>query len=410
MGRQSGEIGEGAKGRHMKKKILVTYYSMVIGGSTTSLLSLLNCIDKSKYEVDLQLYRHDGPLFQYIPQGVNILPPACKEVGKAQKYAKFLLHGFWKKALLVNRNLGKKGFSQQVLSQFQVQELSKPLDNVVYDFALGFVEGWSDYYLAHRVKANKKYGWYHSTFENAAPNAALEFDWIEKVDNIVFVVDACTSSFKKILPQYQAKAITVSNILDSSIVKQRSLEAVDDPILARMKGFKGMRIITVCRTDIHTKGLDRIVNCAKQLKEEGHKFIWFILGDGPGQSELKQQIAESDVEDVLVLMGIRLNPYPYVRACDVFCLASRIEGKPITITEAQMLGVVPVVTEYMSAHSQILDKTDGLIARNDDVDIINKVRYCIEHPETVEKMKRYLYTHEYGNKDYIKTIEDTLLS
>ena len=38
-----------------KKKILVVYPEMLVGGSTTSLLAFLNCIDKEKYEVDLPI-------------------------------------------------------------------------------------------------------------------------------------------------------------------------------------------------------------------------------------------------------------------------------------------------------------------------------------------------------------------
>ena len=49
-----------------KKKILVIYPEMLVGGSTTSLLAFLNCIDKEKYEVDLQLYKNVNEMLDII--------------------------------------------------------------------------------------------------------------------------------------------------------------------------------------------------------------------------------------------------------------------------------------------------------------------------------------------------------
>lgn len=66
----------------MKKKLLFAYPEMLIGGSTTSLLSLFNTIDYNKYEVDLILYRNRGEFLKAIPEKVNLLPQACKYDGK----------------------------------------------------------------------------------------------------------------------------------------------------------------------------------------------------------------------------------------------------------------------------------------------------------------------------------------
>lgn len=76
----------------MKKKILFSYYSMDMGGSTTSLLSLMNSLNPEKYEVYLIMYRNTGNMISYIPKHVTILEPAVKEKSIYQnikKYAKF---------------------------------------------------------------------------------------------------------------------------------------------------------------------------------------------------------------------------------------------------------------------------------------------------------------------------------
>lgn len=60
----------------MKKRVLFVYSTMMLGGSTTSLLSLLQNFDYEKYQVDLLLYKAEGPFIGYIPEQVNILPTA----------------------------------------------------------------------------------------------------------------------------------------------------------------------------------------------------------------------------------------------------------------------------------------------------------------------------------------------
>ena len=47
-----------------KKRVLVIYPEMMMGGSTTALLAFLKGIDKEKYEVDLQLYKNRGELLE----------------------------------------------------------------------------------------------------------------------------------------------------------------------------------------------------------------------------------------------------------------------------------------------------------------------------------------------------------
>ena len=73
-----------------------------------------------------------------------------------------------------------------------------------------------------------------------------------------------------------------------------------------------------------------------------------------------------------------------------------------------ILGVPPVVTEYLSAKDQICDGKDGIVAENNDEAIISAVLSCIENKQRVADMKHYLNTHEYGNKEYIKIIEKEL--
>ena len=62
----------------MKKKVLIAYETMMIGGTTTALLSLLSSFDYEKYDIDLILYTNKGRLLEEIPEEVNLLEQAYK--------------------------------------------------------------------------------------------------------------------------------------------------------------------------------------------------------------------------------------------------------------------------------------------------------------------------------------------
>jgi hypothetical protein len=63
------------KGNVMKKKLLVILpAAMEVGGVERSLIGLLGALDYERYEVDLFLYGHHGPLFDGIDPRVNLLP------------------------------------------------------------------------------------------------------------------------------------------------------------------------------------------------------------------------------------------------------------------------------------------------------------------------------------------------
>ena len=227
----------------IKKKILFVYYSMVVGGSTTSLLSILNRLDREKYDIDLLLYRHDGPMMPYIPEDINLLPDASTNFSSLKKVIKFAFSKYSFKSLIVNLAHGKTGFSGQVLCDFQVNKLSRTL-NEKYDIAVGFIEGWSDRYVANMVKAKTKICWLHSGFANIAEVSSLEMHWMKKVDKIVTVAQKCYEDFCDLVPQMASKACFYENIIASDMVRERSLIEDNDDL--NYKKFKNSNLFICC--------------------------------------------------------------------------------------------------------------------------------------------------------------------
>ena len=391
----------------MKKTILIAYYSMMLGGSTTSLLALLNNLNPEEYEIDLQLQNNTGPFLDQIPEYVNLLPAANIYTGIKGKLIKgfnYVFSGTAAKAHLINRQHGKSGSNGQVWEDLSARRFSRK-NPKEYDIAIGFLEGWPVRYIAYNIHAKKKLGWLHSTFSKLAPVPELEKPWMEQVDQIVFVADDCRDAFRVEMPEFAEKAITVPNIVDSTLLRERAEQTDEtDEDFVRFRDADCFKLVTVCRINISVKGLDRTVACAKRLKEQGRKFLWIIVGDGEDMIPLRDMIDRANVADCVIPIGSRMNPLPFLKEADVFCMLSRYEGKPMVVTESMILGTPPLVTRYLSAGEQICNGVEGMIVENAEDTAFPVILKCMDQPATVQSMKEYLLRHEYGNQEDVHTI------
>ena len=134
-------------------------------------------------------------------------------------------------------------------------------------------------------------------------------------------------------------------------------EKIDNP----MNNDNRFKVVTVARLS-HAKGIDNAVKALKILKDKGYTDIaWYVVGYGGDEAMIKDLIKELKLEDSFILLGKQTNPYPYMKAADLYVQPSRYEGKAVTVGEAQILTKPVMITNYTTATSQVRDGFDGYI-------------------------------------------------
>ena len=385
----------------MKKNILFIYSSMMVGGSTTSLLSLLNNIDYERYNIDLQLYDNNGELQSQINKQVNILEPCNKKV---KKYKKFINPLFWVELFFARfLSFVKKNrlINAQFMSKYEAMATEKLQKN--YDVAVSFLEFWPTEYLVRRTIAKKKICWIHIDVKEGGLLRFASKNTYKKADKIVLVSDSCKSNFELLYPQYRNKTYCVENLLSSKLVRSLSQEQTKITLSGKFK------FITVCRIVYASKGLDRALLAFKKLKDEGeltNEVKWYVIGDGLDYNNMEQFIKDNDLEQNVILLGQHSNPYCIEKQADIFLLPSRYEGKPMAVTEAQMLGLLPVVCNYSSAPEQIRDGYDGIIAQNNDEDIYFVIKRILEGKYNIGEMRKNIISQDYSNIYAIESVNN----
>lgn len=85
-----------------------------------------------------------------------------------------------------------------------------------------------------------------------------------------------------------------------------------------------------------------IVEAAADAIKAAPNLRFAFFGDGPLRVPMRQLASELGVENVIALPGATTEPWAELAGMDVFVLASRMEGLPNVMVEAQIMGV-PVV-------------------------------------------------------------------
>lgn len=387
-----------------KKEILFAYNAMNIGGSTTSLLSILNRLDYSKYNVDLLLNENSGELLSEIPSEVNILPAARKYSDRRAEYFHRLLSPKYMTHFLISKWIAYRDKCDMHGIQYREWkdiEFFRTIDKE-YDVAIAFLEGDRCKFVARHIKAKRKVAWIHLDYIGAEMEAKYDQDTMCIYDAIVHVSEKCKKSFEYLFPQLKNKTYVIENILVEEYVKRRAKEKE-----AFIVQSSKINLITVCRISFFHKGLDRVIQVLARLKNEGlaEKLCWYIVGDGEDLDTLKNMIITYGLERYIVILGSKVNPYPYLAGMSLFFLPSRFEGKPMAVTEGFMMGLPALVTQYSSACEQVRDDVDGMIVENSEDGIYQGLKYIAEHPEKIEEWKKNVLAYDYSNVEEIKKVE-----
>lgn len=393
-----------------KKRIFISMHYLELGGAEISLIGLLQALDYSRYDVDLFIHRHQGELMQFIPKEVNLLPelmpyaciesPLTEALWKGQ-YGVALgrLKAKWRALRYQPKDSSKP---QCAIFQYIAQEVNKYLPSLEqygeYDLAISFLQPHN--YVLSKVKAKKKACWIHTDYTKVEFDVDAELPIWSVYDQIVSISPDVTRTFLQVFPSLEDKIVEIENILSSEFVRKRADETNVDSEMPKEKGRANL--LSVGRfTD--AKNYDNVPDICRQVREQGGDVRWYIIGYGE-EALIRQKIHEAGMEEYVILLGKRTNPYPYMKACDIYAQPSRYEGKSVTVREAQMLCKPVVITNYSTAKSQIRDGVDGVIVPKDNEGCAKGIADFIRNKQLQNDIINYLHDHDYGNVDEVEKV------
>lgn len=390
------------------KTIFIAIHYLELGGAEISLIGLLNALDYSRCNVDLFVYAHRGELMSQIPPPVNLLPenPVYAQIERPMK--EVLRDGSWK--MVLARLRGKRRFARYVrqnhpkdgsaIFSYVMNSVVHQLPDIApekeYDLAISFLTPHE--IVLKKVRANKKVAWIHTDYSRMDIATQLELPVWSAYDRIVSISPAVTDSFLCVFPTLKDKVVEIANILSPTFVRKRAEAITTVDIEQEMPHTKGVvNLLSVGRFSA-AKNYDNVPDICRRIIATGVDVRWYIIGFGGDEALIRQRIAESRMERHVFILGKKENPYPYMKACDIYVQPSRYEGNAVTVREAQILGKPVVVTNYPTASSQIQDGLDGVIVPLDNERCAKGMVALMADSEKQYRLSAYCLTHDFGNE------------
>lgn len=374
------------------KKILFVINTLGRGGAENALIQLIKKLDKNEYDVSLYVILGQGELIEKVPEHVHVLNESFdassvlsregKKMMKKRIFGMFFKNAaVFKNIFYIISNWVKMVFKGRVLPDkllWKTLSDASPVFEEKYDLAVAFLEGASAYYVNKYVNADKKAAFIHVNYVEAGYSRKLDKDVYTGFDRIFTVSGDVRESFISEYPECEEKTKIFENIIDKEYVLKKGEEAggFEDE-------FNGKRILTIARLTAQ-KAIDVSVESMKILSESRENVKWYVLGDGELREKLKSRIEKYDLKDKFILLGVKDNPFTYLKQCDIYVHATRFEGKSMAIREAQIMGKPIIVSDCNSNAELVKDNEDALVCKLDPVDISDKIKTLL-HDENLCK-------------------------
>lgn len=351
------------------KKMLFAVKNMNIGGVEKALLSLLNTLSPSEYEVDLLLLENQGGFLDQIPSWVNVIVYDYYERIKDEVnqpplavISRYMKHGKRVRGITLAAGYGMSKLSKDTSRYYKAVFHGAPKLNKKYDVAISYTSiiGYLSWIVMYHVDAPVKIGWIHFDVNKLNIDRGLMLKLHRDMDKIYVVSKAAMDAFAAKFPELQDKCELKYNVVNVQEVRRLAEEPVED---LKVPGVT--TIVTLGRLS-KEKGQDIIPDVALRLRDAGVLFHWYLVGDGHLREEIESKIQEDSLSSVVTLLGTKKNPYPYLKQADVYVQTSVHEGYCITLAEAKVFTSNIVATDFAGAREQLCDGLGCVVNRSVD--------------------------------------------
>ena len=290
--------------------------SMEGGGVEKNLVIIANYIKKKG--VDVNLISFDNKFKKNFDKKINFITPQFKASNKSKYYKYFFC------LLLLARELIK---NDCLVFSFQANIYSIILCKIFKTQVI--------------VRSNSSpSGWN----KNFLKNFIFRF-FLKRSDEII----VNSLNFKKELDK---KFCTKSIVIFNPLNKQEIIKKSKEKIKFNFFNKKSLNIINVARFTDQKDHLTLIK--ALNIVKKNIQFNLVIIGYGVNKSLIQKKIKNFNLQKSVKILGYKSNPYPYLRASDLFILTSKYEGLPNVILEAQVLKKYVISSDCPTGPKEIL--------------------------------------------------------
>ena len=242
-----------------------------------------------------------------------------------------------------------------------------------------------------KVHAEKTILWIHHLV-NVETTVLARKEETDKLDSVITVSNTTAKTLKEVFPNLKNKIKAIYNIIDEDEIKN----SADKPLKKKLKLSNELNLVTVSRV-CKEKGFERMIHLAKFLREKNINFKWFIIGGNYYKDEFNRiKKLYEEFKENFEWFGFIDNPHKIVKQCDYSVLLSDDETWGLVLTEAMMIGVPCITSDFKVAFEQIKDQNNGIILSNELTDTYSeRIDDIINNKDKYKKaVKNFKYKND----------------
>ena len=267
--------------------------------------------------------------------------------------------------------------------------------DLTFDLIIDYGGQQQLYYMVDKLDGKKKITFFHNDYSKWPYYYAADRLYYPKVDQILSISQTCVDVLKAYFPDCKDKISVMQNISSPVLITKQANETVDLPIAPLLLVSLGHIM--------RRKGTDFSIDAAKILQKKGVEFKWMLVGKVV-EKDLIRRIEQEGLADRFVVLGIRSNPYPYIKAADIYVHPARFEGKSIALDEAKILCKPIVVTNFSTVNDQFEDRVNASICEMNGGALADAIIELATNKELCQSYVAYLNAHIVDNSSEVEKL------
>ena len=367
------------------------------GGVSKSIVNLLNVMDRTTYDVHLLLLDRAGDILSpYLPSDITVhVNREIENLHRGLSGVRALLftgHLLLALGSLIRMLLSK--FSRAWAGRWLAYLMPRFTD-LSFDLIVDYGGQQQLYYMVDKLDGKKKITFFHNDYSKWPYYYAADKLYYPKVDQILSISQTCVDVLKAYFPECKDKISVMRNISSPVLITKQANETVDLPIAPLLLVSLGHIM--------RRKGTDFSIDAVKILQKKGVEFKWMLVGKVV-EKDLIRRIEQEGLADRFVVLGIRSNPYPYIKAADIYVHPARFEGKSIALDEAKILCKPIVVTNFSTVNDQFEDRVNASICEMNGDALADAIIELAANKELRQSYVAYLNAHIVDNSSEVEKL------
>ena len=365
------------------KKVLFKIKSLGLGGIEKLTVDILNNLKLEDKKIVLMLEKREDFFKNQIPEEIEIVYLKSEKLEKIIENIKNKKRNIFYKILYnLLMNYEKIEMARNVNKYISLNKEAK----MFIDYS-----GTATKYIS-KISIEKKIYWNHLSIGKMKYSKRERM--LKRLNNYTQIVAICeemAQEIKTIFPELSSKVKVVYNFIDEEKIKLKMKE--DKKLEEELS--KEKYCISVGRLS-EPKDYETTIKAFKHLKKRGIKEKLFIIGDGDLKEKLNKLIKELDLEGQVFLLGMKENPYLYMKNANILIHSSKKEGFPMVLLEGMYVGVPIICSNFKTGACELIEKEKNgeIFEIGNYEELADKVESLLKNNELrknyIEKSKKFV--------------------